>query len=409
MKRKKMPFIMRMTPTDSAAACVAMVSGYHGRHIPLEEVRLHLGGSRRGTTDTDLAEALGHQGFDVETLAIDDIELEDSLPPFLSRWRWKEFVVVERVDGDRVWVVDPRVGRYRLSREEWLESAGGHALVPRPGASFEPIRKRQLPWRRYMELLRRRWPQPVKIVGTSVALQTLALLFPLLTAVVVDELVPNRRFDLLWIVAMGLLAFGLVQATISFVRQVLVLRLERALDRELVQDFFRHLLRLPLSFFELRSAGDLLMQVNSNSVIRSMLSSVAISVVLDAGLAATYLVLMFLFEPRLAILVALLGAVQLALTTYAAKVQHHYSQRSVLAQSSTQSLVMEMLAGIGTLKVAAAEGRAEKRWRGLFDRQLEANYQQQWTGAVFAAAHSAVSSAGPMFLLVYGAYLVLGG
>ena len=74
----------------------------------------------------------------------------------------------------------------------------------------------------------------------------------------------------------------------SLVRSDLLLALRTRLDAQMTLDFLDHLVNLPYLFFQQRSAGDLMMRLNSNATVREILTSGALSGVLDGTLVVLY-------------------------------------------------------------------------------------------------------------------------
>ena len=113
------------------------------------------------------------------------------------------------------------------------------------------------------------------MVVTSIALRVLALALPMLTAMVVDRVVPRGDYDLLFVVGTGIGAVLAFQLLASLIRAHLLIELRTRLDTRMTFGFLAHLLSLPYAYFNRRSAGDLLLRVSSNTQIRDLLTSIA--------------------------------------------------------------------------------------------------------------------------------------
>ena len=139
-----------------------------------------------------------------------------------------------------------------------------------------------------------------RVVVTSVLLRVFALALPLVTAVIVDRVVPRADRDLLLVVSIGLGSLLVFQLVTTLVRSHLLLQLRTNLDTRLTLGFIDYLSRLPFDFFQRRSAGDLMMRVNNNATVRELLTSNTLSALLDGTLVIGYAVLILVINPLMA-------------------------------------------------------------------------------------------------------------
>jgi ATP-binding cassette subfamily B protein len=127
---------------------------------------------------------------------------------------------------------------------------------------------------------------------------------------IVDRVVPRGDLGLLAAVGAGLAILVGFQLITAMTRAHLLLELRTRLDLRMTLGFVDHLTALPYAFFQKRTTGDLIMRVNSNGTIREILTSTTLSAILDGGLVSLYLILLFLVDSTIALLVVVLGALQ---------------------------------------------------------------------------------------------------
>ncbi|MFY0533124.1 peptidase domain-containing ABC transporter [Nannocystis pusilla] len=173
--------------------------------------------------------------------------------------------------------------------------------------------------------------------------------------------------------------------------------------------FLDHLIDLPYSFFQKRSAGDLLMRLGSNATVREILTSGAMSALLDGTLVSVYLVLIFWVSPLMGAVVLLLASLQLALFWATRRVQRELMSEGLAVQAKTSSYEVEMLTGIETLKSMGAEYRAVDRWSNLFVDSLNVSLRRGRLDAMISSLLDAFSMAAPLVILGVGTKLVLDG
>src|SRR3989442_1099679 len=123
----------------------------------------------------------------------------------------------------------------------------------------------------------------------SLLLQVLGLGLPLLTEIVVDQIIPIKASNLLLVLGLGALLLILTQGVTCLLRASLLIYLQTHIDAQMMVNFFERLLSLPYRFFQLRLNGDLLSRMNSNIAIRDLLTSQLISSLLDGSTIIVYL------------------------------------------------------------------------------------------------------------------------
>jgi ABC-type bacteriocin/lantibiotic exporter with double-glycine peptidase domain len=409
-RRRQIPFIQQTTATDCGAASLAMVLGFLGKAVTLSEVRESTGVSRHGTNAMTLLEAARHfglRGRGVQVAEIDDLRFLDR--GAILHWRFSHFLVFDRLDKNGAWVVDPAAGRQFLPRAELDRSFTGIALTFEKGEDFEPAAASPKGVMRYLSRLLAQTGLLTRVLVTSIFMQVFALAVPLLTGLLVDRVVPHGDLHLLTVLAVGALGLIGFKVLATLVRSFLLLHLRTRLDAQMSLEFMDHLVELPFLFFQQRSAGDLVMRLNSNSTIREILTSSALSGALDGTMVGLYLVLVLVADPKMGLLVAFLGALRVVLFLVFRRRQHDLMSRSLQTQARARSYEFQLLAGIETVKAAGAEREAVQRWSDLFVQDLNVSLDRGRLDAIVNSVLDSLSVGSPLVILLYGAQLVIGG
>jgi ATP-binding cassette subfamily B protein len=239
--------------------------------------------------------------------------------------------------------------------------------------------------------------------------QLFALAVPLLIGSLVDRVIPRGDMQLLAVLGVGLAAIVGFSFLSSLLRSFLLLYLRTHLDARMTLDFLDHLVDLPYAFFQQRSAGDLIMRMGSNATVREILTSGALSGVLDGLMVTLYLVLLLAASPTMGLLVLLLGAFRVGLFLFTRKKTRDLMSRSLQTEARSQSYQVNLLAGIETLKAAGAEHRSVEQWSHLYvdvlNISLARGRLQAWVDSTLAA----LGTASPLVVLVWGGVQVLQG
>jgi ATP-binding cassette subfamily B protein len=408
--RRRTPFVQQLTASDCGAASLAMVLRHHGKVVPLDDLRELTGAGRDGAKASTILDAARAHGLRARGVRVELDALEYLEAPAILHWNFDHFVVFERHLGDAIEILDPGLGPRRVRIEDASRSFTGVALLFEPGADFAPSEGRGEPGvdRSIAATVGKSGPWG-KILGLSVLLQAVALAAPVLTGALVDRVLLGGRRDLIPVLAAALGALVLFHLIAGIVRGHLLLFLRVELERRMTTRFLEHLVRLPFAFFQRRTAGDLLARASSNAAIREMLTTTALSGVLDGALVSLYLAVLLVASPRMGALALGLGALQVAVLLSTRARQRELHARSLHVQAQHQSYQMEVLNGMETLKAMGAEDKALHRWADLFVDTLNVAVEQGRLTAITDAITGALRFASPLVILGYGAIGVLRG
>jgi ATP-binding cassette, subfamily B, bacterial len=406
----RVPYVQQMEIADCGAACLAMVLGYYGRSVSLSEVRDMTGAGRGGVDALGIVEAAQHYGLIARGVRADVDELHLLPRGSILHWAFNHFVVFERLRRDSVDVVDPSAGRRRIRLVQFRRMYTGVAITLEPGDTFAP--SRQPPARgqwRYLRPILRQARLIRRILVTSLLLRLFALALPLLTAVLVDRVVPTDDAHLLLVVSLAGLGMAVYYFLAGLVRSHLLLELRTRLDAQLALGFISHVVSLPYAFFLKRSAGDLMMRLRSNSVVREFLTTGAISALLDGVMVCLYVALLLALDWPLGLLVLGLGALQVLVLLAAGSRTRQLMAESLEAESRSGSYAYQLLAGIEVLKAAGAEQRGVEHWANLFAGEVNLSLARGRLSAVVDSLMSGLHLASPLAILAVGTAQVLAG
>ena len=406
---RRIPYIQQVELADCGAACLAMVLAYHGRHVPLKEVRETTGTGRDGIDAARLVDAARHYGLEARGVQADVDDLRHLPTGSILHWDFTHFVVFERIRRGCAELVDPSAGRLRVPLSRVGRSYTGVAVVLEPTADLAAQDKVTSGLLRYLRPILGQSGLLRRVVATSVLLRLFALAIPGLTAVLVNRVVPEGDRGLLTVVGAAATVMVAYHFLTSFLRAHLLLRLRIHLDVQLTLGFMRHLVDLPYAFFLTRSSGDLMMRLRSNAAVREILTTGAISTVLDGGFVVVYLVLLFVASPSMAVLALGLGLLQATVLVAARTRNRQLMAEALLTEARSQSYVYEVLSGIESLKAAGVEHRAISTWSNLFVEEVNVALRRGRLDALVESVISALRLVSPVALLLLGGSRVVSG
>lgn len=403
--------ILQVSEVECGLTCLAMILSYYGRKTTLTELRSRMGVGRDGLSALTIVKTARHFDLRVRAVSLQKSDLRAVSLPAIVHWEFNHFLIVERWTKKYVDVVDPAQGRQRLSMEEFDQGFTGVVIMLEPKASFD--RQGQAPpltLVQYLTVFIKQIPGfLLQVLLASLFLQAMGLVQPVLTKIMMDQIIPFKLASLMEILAVGMILLVLAQILISLLREWLLVYLRARLDTHMMLGLFEHLMTLPYSFFQQRSTGDLLSRLGANSVIRDMLSSQLISTVLDGGMVITYLFILLWQSPVFLGLALLIGFIEIAFVIGTYPMMRNMSRQMLTAQGRSQGYLTEAVNGISTLKSAGAEDRALDRLTNLFFTQLNISTRSSYISAIIGTAKTILQSLSSLALLWVGTMQVLNG
>ena len=402
------PFIEQQSSSDCGVACLAMIGLYWGKRLSLNSLRNLANVGRSGASLKNLAGAAERVGFHARPVRASFGRLANVDHPWIAHWQGDHYVVVYRTNSDQILIADPARGKQRLTVSDFTKNWTGYALLLDPTRSlkkYETEDKQSL-WAFWKLLLPYQsilW----QIILASLLIQIFGLITPLFTQVILDQIVVQKSLSMLHIFALGLVVFSIWKVSIAGVRQYLLDYFSNRLDLTLISGFISHALTLPLKFFESRQVGDIITRIQENQKIQRFLVRQAISTWLDTLMAVVYLALMLYYNWKLTLLVLALIPPIVLLTLAATPILKQVSREIFNETAEQNSLVVEMMTGLATVKSAAVEQEVRWRWEDRLVGMLNSQFKGQKLANSLQVFSGLINAIGSALLLWYGATLVI--
>ncbi|KOP24587.1 peptidase C39 [Hapalosiphon sp. MRB220] len=404
---RRYPFIQQQSSSDCGAACLAMISLYWGKRFSLNKLRNLAQTDRMGASLSALADAAETLGYDALPVRASLSKLELQPNPWIAHWQGIHYVVVWRVKGDRVLICDPAIGKRSLLREEFETNWTGYALVLFPTKHLNTHKHKKVSLGQFWHAFWHHRELLGQIVLASILLTVFGLAAPLITQVVLDQILPYKSSLTLNIFTFGFLFFGIWRIIVQAVRQYLLDYFSNRMDLTLLGSFISYTLRLPLQFFASRQPGDIITRIQENRKIQVFFTKQAVSTTLDALMVIVYLGLMAYYNLRLTLIV-LIVILPIVIVTAATSPLLKNASRELYQKSAVQySTIREIITGVATVKTTAAERPMRWRWEENFTDTVQTRFGGQKLANNLQLATSLMNHLGITFLLWYGATLVI--
>lgn len=393
------------------AAVVQLFARIHGVGCEREQLidRFFPPGAAAGPAD--LLAALDGLGFAARRCRGSLARLGRASLPAIAELRTGGYLLVGRVDAAAVIVQDGAAGApQRLSREEFAARWSGHWLEGRraDAAGAAAVGGRfGLGW--FWQSLRKYRGVLAEVLLASLFVQIFALVTPLVFQVVVDKVLTQRALTTLDVLIVALVAIAIFEAVLSGMRHYLFTHTTNRIDVELGARLFRHLLRLPLAYFESRRGGDTVARVRELENARNFLTGQALTSWLDLLFAVVFLAVMFRYSATLSLIVIaalplLFGASWLVTPLLRRRLEDRFA-----LGAENQAFLVETVTAIETLKAQAVEPFWQREWERRLAEYVRAAFQ---SGQLAAASNQFVGFVSKLLtagLLWFGARLAIEG
>ena len=403
-----MKVIIQSEAAECGLASLAMVADACGMRLGLPEMRRRFPLSLKGAKLNHLIHIAQQLGLSTRPLRLDMEDLDKLKLPCILHWDLNHFVVLAKVGKSRVTILDPAVGKRKLSFAEVSDHFTGVALELTPTAEFKP--QKAVPAVTARQLtgpVRGLWPALAQILMLSVALQVFVVLAPFYMQWVVDQVLVSADRDLLTVLGLG---FGLalvLQIGIGLLRGWSVVYLSSRLGLQWMGNVFAHLLKLPLDYFEKRHLGDITSRMSSVQAIQRTLTTSFVEAIIDGLMAVVTLGLMLFYSWKLALVTLLAVILYLCIRSIAYRPVRDRTEQQLVAGAKQQTHLLESLRGMQSLKVAGEESQRRSTYDNLMHDTVNQEVRLARMGLGFNSASQLVFGIERIAVIWIGATLAL--
>lgn len=406
--RRRVPLILQSEATECGLACLAMIAGAHGLQTDLHTLRQRFELSSRGATLAQLMDIAEQMGLSNRAVRLELDELTELRTPCVLHWDLNHFVVLVHADARRLVIHDPALGERTLTHKEASPHFTGVALELTPAASFRP-RTETTPWRlrslfKGQPGLGRAFSQMAVL---SLVLEVFAILMPMLSQWVIDDVIVSRDTPLLTVLATSLGLLALMSLLTRLMRSWIVLGTSLSWKLNSSTQVFRHLIRLPLSYFDKRHTGDVMSRFASVDTIQDTLTRELVEAVLDGVVSLVTLGLMFAYSPKLAAIVMAVAVLYLMVRLLVFGPFRRASEELIVREAQSQTFLMETLRGMNAIKFFSRPGWRVAGWMNQQAGMVNARVKQERINLLHQGVNGVIGAIEQALVLYLAAQMII--
>ncbi len=399
------------TNLTSALFCAAIVSKLHQSPVTMEQIKHFFGGFQGDMQPIKLAEILHEIGFKATVVKKELEKIKPAFFPLIGQLESGDFILLVK-SGDKDGSV--LVQKPGEKRGQWVsitdlkkQLQSQVILVKRQTEQHGQITDFGIKW--FLKASMKYWSVLRDCLLASFFVQIFGLLSPLVFMIIIDKVLGNNSLSTLDVLIFALIVVSLFEICLNGLRTYLMSHTANRIDLMLGVRLFRHLINLPLSYFESRQVGDTIARMRELENVRRFITGSAMMLGLDLLFLVVFLFVMFLFSPFLTTIVLcampILFGVSFFLTPFLRdKLENRYA-----VGSSNQSFLVETIGGIETIKGTASEPRIREKWENRLAEQVKIGFAGGHLANFLSQTTTIISKILSVLLLWLGAKEVLAG
>src|SRR6516164_3621647 len=403
----------RITKADSVSAInpglsvLVSLLRMNGIGADPEQIRHRFGGARIGIAE--MLRCAKEFGLKARERVAGWERLETTPMPAIAALRDGGFLLLGKFGDGKVLVQSPHSPRPALMTKAEFEaiSDGRVVLMTRRATLADMSRRFDVTW--FLSAIHKYRRHLSEVLVASFFLQLFALVSPLFFQVVIDKVLVHRSMSTLDVLVIGLVTISVFESILGILRTYLFSHTTNRIDVELGARLFRHLMALPIAYFQARRVGDSVARVRELENIRNFLTSSALTLVIDLFFTVVFLAVMFVYSPLLTWIVLGAFPLYIAISAGATPLFRRRLDEKFRRGAENQAFLVESVTGVETLKAMAIEPQMQRRWEEQLAGYVASSFRVLQLGNVASQSVQLVSKLVTAAVLYVGAKLVIDG
>jgi subfamily B ATP-binding cassette protein HlyB/CyaB len=401
------PNTEKLRKIDPGLSILVTLLRFHGIGADPEQIRHRFGAASISTTE--MLRCAKEFGLKASMRATRWSRLARTPLPGIITLRDGGFLLLGKVSADEALVQSPLSPGPVLMSKAALEAAwdGRIVLMTRRAGLTDLAQRFDIGW--FLRAMHKYRGLLGEVLIASFFLQVFALVTPLFFQVVIDKVLVHRGLTTLDVLIIGLAAISIFESVLGALRTHVFAHTTNRIDVELGARLFRHLLALPIAYFEARRVGDSIARVRELENIRTFLTSSALTLVIDLFFMVIFLVVMFFYTPLLTWIVIGSFPFYVALSAGVTPIFRRRLDEKFNRGAENQAFLVESITGVETLKAMAVEPQMQRRWEEQLAGYVTASFRVLSLSNWASQGVQLISKLVMALTLYFGARLVIEG
>lgn len=401
--------MLQTRPAESGAVCLGMVLGFHGRRLPIEELRHACGIGVDGSKASNLVLAGRNYGLDARQRQITATDLQTLPLPAIIGWGAEHFVVLEGITDDGVQLSDPAGGRRVVGADVFAEEFSGLIITAVPTADFEAADEPFSVVANVFQLLSHSRDAVALLVTMSLFLVIPGLIIPAFAQIFVDEVLGNKLDAWIMPLLLGMAGTAVLRMGLTWLREHHLMRLQIKLALVASTNIIWRILRLPMTYFSQCTPADVMVAVKDGREFSELLSGPVAGIAFNLICASCYAAMLLLGHLELALLGIGLTLLNLVVLYFAARHRRGEDERLDMADDQLYGTTVQGIEMMETLKAGGRESEFFQEWSRHQGQLLHSSQRLERHNAFVRAVPVLLTGLTNAAVLGYGGYLAIDG
>jgi subfamily B ATP-binding cassette protein HlyB/CyaB len=393
--------------TESALVALTILLRCHGIGAEPDQIRHRIGSPRIGVPE--MLRCAREMELKARLLSTRWERLAFTPLPGIAVLRDGTFLILGKAASDKVLVQRPTEPRPEtMTREEFEAVWTGELILATRRVALSDLSGRfDISW--FMGAIGKYRGMLVEVMTASLFLQLFALISPLFFQVIIDKVLVHRSLSTLDVLVIGLVVIGLFEAVLGGLRTYLFAHTTNRIDVELGARLFRHLVSLPISYFQSRRVGDSVARVRELENIRQFITSSALTLVIDLLFTIVFLAVMAYYSLTLTLVAVAAFPLYIGISAGLTPLFRRRLDEKFRRGAENQAFLVESVTGIETLKAMAVEPQMQRRWEEQLAGYVASSFRVISLNNVGSESVQLINKMVTAATLYFGAKLVIGG
>ena len=407
--RHRTPTVLQMEAVECGAAALGIILGYYGRIVPLAQLRQDCAVSRDGSKALNIVKAARGYWLNAKGLKVDLDELRRLQCPYIVFWNFNHFLVVEGFSDKQVYLNDPATGPRSVSLQEFDTSFTEIVLVLEPSQKFQKGGSKP----NILLALRERLQGSSQILAYCIFAGFLLvipeLVSPVFSQMFVDNILVQNRQDWLRPLLLGMILTAILSGLLTLLQLKFLRRMKIKLSVSMSSRFIWHILRLPVSFYTQRFAGEISNRIHLNDDLADLLSGELATTAIASVMVIFYAIVMLQYDAVLTSIGIVFVAINLLTLQKVSRWRVDTNIKLMQEQGKVSGVTISGLQSMETLKASGLESNFFTRWAGYYAKSINAHQEINLTNQVLGILPSFLSMMTSMLVLAIGGLRVMDG
>lgn len=392
--------------TDTGILCLAALCRFHHLAVDAEQLRREFGESLDNIAMQRAAKTLGLRCRSVECWQ----DIDNTILPAIAKHCDGSYFVLAKQQGDQFLIHDMRDAKPRIvSRMELDQCRSGELLLFARRMNLADHLQQRFDVRWFIPVLLKYKKLFGEVIIASFFLQLFALATPLFFQAVMDKVLVHHSVTTLDVLASGFLIVILFETLLGGIRSYVFSHTTSRVDVELGAALYKHLLGLPLAYFQSRAVGQSVARVRELDSIRQFITGSALTLLIDLLFTLIFIAVMLYYSISLSVLVLLTIPAYILLAQCINPLLRQRLDEKFCYSALSQSFLVESVTGMETVKSLALEPQMQRQWEDKLASHVSSSFCAQHVSNIASQCASLINKCMTLGILWWGAQLVMRG